>query len=200
LFLKADVVSNTHEVHYCRFDTRALWEYECTIFPGTWKARPVFGWHLFSPGSFFNVNMSLAAGNFSIIREQNLGFLHYEYNPEDATESMTAPYPVCWIISLSVYSISKEVYDYYHTLQLQLEAGNQIFSPSPSRVPSTVYCITDPRLPVIGVFEASSCVSESMIFAWRGTDYYVSKRTSSFPDVLKDGFTINFPPSWWVYP
>lgn len=59
------------------------------------------------------------------------------------------------IVALDVYSISREIYDYYSSFYNQLSAENRIFDPIPTNLTGNMYCQNDPSQTVLGIFEAS---------------------------------------------
>lgn len=59
------------------------------------------------------------------------------------------------IVALDIYSLSREIYDYYSIFYNQLSAENRIFDPVPTNLTGNMYCKNDPSQTVLGIFEAS---------------------------------------------
>ena len=198
LYIIADLSCNADSVLYYRFNTRVTREIEYTEDPGTLASKTVYVWKNSTLDNIYSVNQTIEYNNLQVLREHHVGFLHFDYDPHNYTNKQTAPYPTGWVLIFKVYAISAEIYDYYNSMSLQLNANDQIFAPVPSQVKSTVHCLTNPKKDVIGVFEASSVTTVYKAFAWRNTEVYQSKVLESFPEDLQDGTTKPFPPEFWV--
>lgn len=59
-------------------------------------------------------------------------------------------------VTTHLYSITREVYDYYNSVAEQLNAPSRLFDPIPTQLKGNLYCLTDPEREVLGLFETSS--------------------------------------------
>jgi len=198
LYVLADLSENADSVLYYRFNTRVVKEITYTQDPGTLYAQTVFVWKTYTLDSEYSVNHSTGQENRQLILEHPVGFLHFDYDPSQATDKATAPYPHGWVLVFKVFAISQDVYDYYNSIALQLASNDQMFAPVPSQVKSTIKCINDPEKAVIGIFEASSFTTVYKGFAWKDLEKYMHKDLLSFPENVYNGVSIPFPPDFWV--
>lgn len=198
LHIMADLSCIADSTVYYRFNTEVVKEITYDENPRTLAVKVVYVWETSTLDYVYSVNKTVEYNDWQVLREHPVGFLHFDYNIHLETDKKTAPYPVGWVLIFKVYAVSAEVYDYYNSMALQLNAKDQIFAPVPSQVKSTVHCLTDPEKDVIGVFEASSVTTVYKAFAWKNAEVYQSKVLESFPEDVQDGMIKNFPPEFWV--
>jgi hypothetical protein len=200
LYVLADLSYSADSVIFFRFHTKVLNEITYTENPGTLSAQIVYKWNTSILGEVYNVNKTTEYDDWQLLREHSVGFLHFNYDPDPESYSSwrTPDFPSCWVLISKVYTISPEVYEYYHSMDLQLNANDQMFAPVPSQVKSTIQCISDPARDVIGVFEASSVVTVYRAFGWKNDEEYQYKELESFPEDIQDGMIRNYPPDFWV--
>lgn len=198
LYVLADLGEEADSILYYRFHTTVVKETTYTQDPGTLFAQTVFVWITYTLDSEFSVNHSVGQEDRQLLLEHPVGFLHFDYDPSQATSKATAPYPNGWVLVFKVYSISQDVYDYYNSIALQLTSKDQMFAPVPSQVKSTIRCVTDPDKEVIGVFEASSFTTVYKGFAFKDLYKYSHIDLQSFPENVYNGVSIPFPPDFWV--
>ncbi len=118
--------------------------------------------------------------------------------PRWRSDTYTAPVIIGYVVSLKVYAISSDVYNYYQSVGAQLNSNDQMFAPVPSQVKSNMQCITHPDLPVIGIFEATSSRTCYKAFRWIDMNTYQSVELESFPDDIQAGSKLYFPPDFWI--
>jgi hypothetical protein len=68
---------------------------------------------------------------------------------------------------ISQYSMSREAYSYWKSLQDITQNTGTLFDPTPAAVTGNMYCTDDPEKPVLGIFQASA-VTQMRIFIDRG--------------------------------
>ena len=170
-----------------------------TIDIGSPASRSVYIWQVRLLDNTYTVDYSAVQNDRQVLREHPVGFLWYYYDKYLETETSTAPYTVGWVLTFKVASISGDVYEYYNSINRQLNADNQIFAPVASQVKSNIRCITDPSQRVIGVFEASSVTTVYKAFGWKGMNEIYEKDLDWFPDNIVAGSQVSFPPDFWVY-
>ena len=73
-------------------------------------------------------------------------------------------------VTTHLYSISREVYDYYNSVAEQLNAPSRLFDPIPTQLNGNLNCLNDPELEVLGLFEVSSYTVDQK--AWLDQGYW----------------------------
>jgi hypothetical protein len=81
-------------------------------------------------------------------------------------------YPHSFQISFKEYHINKDVYDYYNSMDIQLQAKDRIFDPVAYQFKGNMVCIEKPNEVVLGVFEVASVQLRTFLF-----DPYHSKNS-----------------------
>jgi hypothetical protein len=59
-------------------------------------------------------------------------------------------------VTTQVYSISREVYDYYVSVADQLNAPSHLFDPVPTQLQGNLHCMSNPDQEILGLFEVSA--------------------------------------------
>lgn len=59
-------------------------------------------------------------------------------------------------VTTHLYSITRDVFDYYNSVAEQLNAPSRLFDPVPTQLKGNMYCSTDPDQEILGLFEVSS--------------------------------------------
>ena len=198
LYFSSSLSANGDSTLFYRFNTSVLKESTCMKDPGTLSAKPMFIWETFTLDYIYSVDFTVKSASGQVRPEHLLGFVRYFYDPTQATVNFSAPIIIGWVVSLKVYAISSDVYDYYQSVGAQLNSNDQMFAPVPSQVKSNIHCTTNPELPVIGVFEAISSSTFYKAFRWISLDTYEYINLESFPDNIQAGSKLNFPPGFWI--
>lgn len=198
LFVMADVMINDTCPSYFRFSTRVIKEKYYIKYPDSKQATEAFAWETLAPGSFFNSNCTEQGTTGYFLKRHHIYFLPYDPGHGPVTVIKTPDLIIGWVVILKVYSIAREAYEYYNSINLQLESDDQIFSPPPARVKSMMHCTSDSVRPVVGVFEASSVKEYIYAFSWTDMRRYLSKELEYFPDIEPSGESLYFKPYWWV--
>jgi hypothetical protein len=196
LHLYTDVSGTTNSTLYCRFNTSVirLYSYLLSTFGGM---VAYYVWDSPSPvDDFYSVDFTNEKYGQQMLPEHKIGYLPWNF-PEDLSPNASSV-NTYYIIILKVYSISPEVYDYYHSIDRQLNSDNQMFAPVPSQINSNIHCINNPLRTVTGVFEASSMTAAYNAILYLGKDKIRSKILTEFPDSLKSGFQTVNPPDFWI--
>jgi hypothetical protein len=196
IHIYADVSGTTSSTMYCRFNTSVirLYSYLVNTFGGSVS---YYVWD--SPSAvddFYSVDFTNADHGRQILPEHKIGYLPWNF-PEDLPPnafSVTTYY----VLILKVYSISDEAYDYYYSVDKQLNSDNQMFAPIPSQINSNIRCVNDPVRTVAGVFEASTMTAAYNAILYLEKDKIRSKTLTEFPDTLGSGFQTVNPPDFWI--
>lgn len=199
LYIMADLSANSDSMIYYRFNTKMVKEMVYTVGIGTTDSYPVYLWETSVVDNIYSVDLTITQNTRQVLREHPVGFLRYYYDASLETPNSTAPYTVGWVLTFSVYSITRDVYNYYNSIAQQLSASDQIFSPIPSQIKSNIYCQSDPDKDVIGIFEASSATTVYKAFGWNSLHVYRFKDLTSFPGQIQNGSMERLPPDFWIY-
>jgi len=195
-YLFADLSAETNSTVFYRFNTSVIKLFSYLIQPpGALQASSIYIWE--RPAvidDFYSVDFISANNGRQILPEHKIGYLQWIDNrPRYAITSSSTP----WVLILKVYSISAGVYDYYHSIDQQLNSDNQMFAPVPSQIKTNIHCTNDPAITVSGVFEASSMAVSYKAFLYLDKNSFRSKTLTAFPDSLGSGSQGN-PPDFWV--
>jgi hypothetical protein len=198
LFVYISLNNNDVSTRYYRFNTTVVEEFEYILNPNSFFPITVYQWKDWELKPFYGSDSSVTINERQVVPKYELGYLRYYYDPFSSNNSSTAPFPIAWIVSLRIYSISSDMYDYYNSIDQQLNSDTEMFSPVPSQVKSNIHCVTDPNKKVVGAFEASSVSVIYKAFRFINLETYRSKLLSDFPEGIVDGSQRNFPPNFWV--
>ncbi len=142
LYFSASLSANGDSTQFYRFNTTVLTESQCLKWPGTPSSSPMYIWQTSTLDNIYSVDFTVNSDGGQVRPERTLGFVQYFYDPSMATDLYTAPIITGWVVSLNVYSISSDVYNYYQSVGAQLNSKDQMFAPVPSQVKSNIYCST----------------------------------------------------------
>jgi hypothetical protein len=198
LYFSASLSAKSDSTVFYRFNTSVLTESTCIKYPSTPGATAMFIWVPSTLDYVYSVDLTVNSSGGQVRPEHPLGFVRYFYDPTMGSAIFTAPIIIGYVVSLKVYAISSDVYNYYQSVGAQLNSNDQMFAPVPSQVKSNIQCITHPDLPVIGIFEATSSRTCYKAFRWIDMDTYQSVELESFPDGIQAGSKLYFPPDFWV--
>jgi hypothetical protein len=199
LQIYADVYGTSETPQYYRFETKVTQEMSKTVDLGSLNSHPVYIWRSYMLGNSYAVGHTATQGVQQVLLEQPIGFLRYYYDANLETETSTAPYTDAWVVTFRVYTITADVYQYYHSIANQLGSNDQMFAPDPSQVNSNVTCTTDPARKVIGVFEASGFNTIYKVFSWVNLSRHKSKPLDYFPPDIAGGTQERFAPDFWIF-
>ncbi|MFH0841520.1 MAG: DUF4249 domain-containing protein [Bacteroidota bacterium] len=196
LYLFTDLSAETNSTVFYRFNTSVIKLFSYLIQPPrATQASSIYIWK--SPDvidAFYSVDFIIANNGRQILPEHKIGYLQWiEDPPRYAITTSSAP----WVLILKVYAISAGVYDYYHSIDQQLNSDNQMFAPVPLQIKTNIHCINDPARTVSGVFEASSMAVSYKALLYLDKNRFRSKTLTSFPDSLESG-SQGYPPDFWV--
>lgn len=198
LEVKTAIHRISDSVCYFRFRTDVLTEITYILNPNSLLPTDVFEWKSSILDNVFDVEYTYPLSAWQVVPEHNPGFLEFVYNPLLNSDASTAPYTHGWIVSMHVYSISANVYNYYNSIAQQLNGTNLIFAPVPSQIKNNISSVGEGNEKVIGVFEAGSEIIFYKGFSWVNDEVYYSVDLDFYPSGLGDGRTFNIPPDFWV--
>jgi hypothetical protein len=193
--LFTDLSAEADSTIYCRFNTVVikLFSYISNVGGGIkyiWESPLAID-------DIYSIDNTIADNGRQILPEHEIGYLQWIDVPPFGYHGQNAS---PWVVIVKVYSISSEVYDYYHSIDQQLNSDNQMFAPVPSQIKTNIRCVNDPAGTVSGVFEASSMAVSYKAFLLINKNMFRSKILTTFPDTLESGsFTSPLgPPDFWV--
>lgn len=156
-------------------------------------------WELGNNNKYPSVQQSLAIekGEYEI-RDFNIGFLPYFYDPyaNSNNDTLSAPVPIGWVSRFNVHNVTLSSFLFNQKIVEQLKANDYIFDPIPSQMRGNILCITNPNLPVSGLFEVSAV--DYLFKAFRmsnGKSHEKKIDTIAFP-AISDCTTDSIPPHW----
>jgi hypothetical protein len=199
LYILADLSAETDSTVYYRFNTSLLQEITYTLAPNSFNPIMVYEWQCSVLDNLYSVDKSIQNNNRQIVPRHKIGYLQWFYDPSLNTDASTAPYTYAWVLTSKVYTISTGIYNYYHSIEQQLNSNNQMFAPIPSQVKSNIHCINDPGKTVSGVFEASSMSVCYKAFRYDNLKSYRSKTLVEFPEITKSGTKRYLAPDFWIW-
>ena len=202
LDIKLSLSKETDSTYYFRFKTDVLKEilYIVTVDDPLVDDTTtyLYEWQSSTRGDFYDVRYTYPGVLKQVVPEQYLGYLDFIYSPWLATEERSAPLTYAWIISAHVYSISENVYRYYHSVEKQLDGKERIFAPVPAQIETNLLCVNDYGKKIMGVFEATSENVFYKAFHWIESGKFKSKALDSFPEDLGNGQILGDPPDFWI--
>ena len=185
---------------YFRFETDVLTEFtyfiKDTLNPDT--LIDGFAWSSSTLGNFYDVRFSYQGNTVQIVPGHNIGFLEFFYDPMQGTEFRSAPVIYAWIVSVHVFTISANVYQYFNSVRQQLDSDDALFAPVPGQIKSNLHCANNPENKVMGVFEAAMEIEYYKAFHWIDKGVFESRDLESFPEDPGEGQTEGFPPDFWI--
>jgi hypothetical protein len=199
LLIMTDLTEKKDTVSYYRFSTKVVRETSYTENPSTPAQTTVYMWESSMLDEVYATDYTVFKDDRQVLWEHQAGFLPYIiYYLPPRTWTRTATVINGWILTQQVYSISREAYLYYNSINNQLNASDQILAPIPSQVKSNIRCVNNPDNPVIGLFEASSKATVYKAFQWKNLNIYLSRELDSFPDTITRGSQKGMPPAFWI--
>ena len=98
------------------------------------------------------------------IRKFNLGFIPGSPALTYNTAIWSVPYASGCITSTDVYSVSKEIYQFFSEENSQTTPANSIFDPIPTQLGSNIKCTSNSTQSVLGYFNAASVTHAYQFF------------------------------------
>jgi hypothetical protein len=87
------------------------------------------------------------------------------------------------ILYLNMYTLNKESYLYYKSLQQQIQSEEKLFDPIAAQLNGNIKCISDPEKRAIGFFEASSVNNSRYVVDFRNL-------SNSQPSLIKTPYIL----------
>ncbi len=117
---------------------------------------PIWAWAQFYQSGVFPVYGPAEYGNESLLKKRKLLFLPTVLLEVDEAYTNVNGLMIGWIVDLSVFGINKNTFNYYRSLNSQLDADGKLFDPVYAQLESNIKCVSDPGKMVAGYFELNS--------------------------------------------
>ena len=169
----ADVKNNADTLPRFRMELNLVNQYFYQDPPGSVPHYNFYCWQTESANTYINLTGGEYNNNFAFIRKFPVGFVdnysifnakNYYRRDNETDSSVTAV--ASWssssfdhhgqILYLNQYTINNETYEYYKSLDAQIQSEGKLFDPIAAQLTGNIKCISDPLKKVIGFFEASS--------------------------------------------
>jgi len=110
-------------------------------------------------------------------------------------------YPYGWVVTTTMYSISREEYIYYDKVKTQLSSTDQIFDPIPSSIKGNIKSLNDSTETVLGLFSVASRTIASEGIFWTPSSSTILYQTPiDYPYTSATSFMVSDnAPSGWVF-
>jgi hypothetical protein len=168
-------------------------------------------WNKYNPNSYFNIN----DGEYNLSEEilHDLGFFPFDiifYGVVQDVEypEVGPPIPIYtnkylknYIFTIKQYHLNKDIFQYYQSLNKQLQANDRFFDPISAQVIGNMKCTDNPDEKVFGSFEAStvSVNSYKLNLTSSGNSYEIIKINPFDMDTITNsGENPYTPPKFWI--
>lgn len=201
LYYYVDMTLNTTQQHYYYYSIRMISQISTIFKPvGENPGYTRYCWKVSYLNSIPNIKSTLNNNNKEIIKEHQLGFIRYIYDPREATDIMNAPMPAGWILKTEIYSISKEIFNYYQSEIKQLNSNSQIFDPISSQIKGNIKCLTDSTKIALGIFNVASMYTKNTGVYWSPESGVIKQveLPSDYEGPLDNGCKNTNPPDFWI--
>ncbi len=194
--INVSLSKETSATCFYRFKTVYVAQTFYILAPNSFNPINVYEWNSDVLDEFYSVDYSVS-NNVKQIAKYNAGFFEFRYDSYLSDNSSTAPFTNTWIVTMHIYSVSSNVYQYYHSIGAQLGANDEIFATVPSQVKGNIRCLSDENETVIGIFEAASETISYMAFKWINLYLYRKLELGYYPEV-GSGLQQTVPPDFWI--
>lgn len=145
----------TDSVPRYRFKMNTLMEW--AIPPPEDSNISTFGWLTNEVGGSFNISAPSQYSGEDKIKRHKLLFMSNRLKEfiSDSIIDLGASM-VGWIVEVDQYGMNKDSYNFYESVNGQLDAEGKLFDPVYSQLETNFTCISDPEKEVLGFFELSS--------------------------------------------
>jgi hypothetical protein len=117
---------------------------------------PTWGWQKFKPSGGFTIHGPASYGNESSMKKRKLLFLPNDIGEISQHLKDTGAYMTGWIVDMSMFGISEKTYNFYESVNAQLEAEGKLFDPVYAQLVPNFECVSNPEKKAVGYFEVSS--------------------------------------------
>jgi hypothetical protein len=183
----ADIPNGSDTIPQFRFTSNLVKQYYYIIsFRLRWNISLFFNYYCWLTVNS-NPDINLTGVNYSVnssaIRKHFVCFLNNDFtvyaprydlklNMDDTTDvkhtTSYRNYDIHHrIVYLNLYTLNSDTYQYYRSLDAQMQSEDRLFDPVAAQLTGNIKCITDPDKKAIGYFEASSVNYSAYIVDFR---------------------------------
>ncbi len=103
------------------------------------------------------------------------------------------------LLRVTLYTLNQDAYQFFHDMHKQLTSDGSLFDPIASQIFSNIRCVTDPKKPVVGFFEASSTNVKGFILRTSSNNNSAFfEPTDKFDETPPINCLNNTKPPFWV--
>jgi len=118
---------------------------------------PVYSWINYGQSGIFPIEGPAEYGNETQLKDRQLLFLSNRIGDFVTQEKIdSSAYMVGWLVNMSVFGISEKTYNFYESVNAQLEADGKLFDPVYAQLEPNFECTSNSDVEVVGYFEVSS--------------------------------------------
>jgi hypothetical protein len=201
--LLADIENNLDSLPRFRFEHKSYREYTYSIQVSMMKTDLYYGWNAILDNDLVNITDDKYQTTSKNIEKHTVCFLPTVYDVQvEYLDSTNQPvtisaYVLQQVTKVTRYRINNETFQFYKDINRLLAAEGKMFDPIAFQVNGNIQCISNPQIPVLGFFEASS-VDISYYAIKPGKKVVV--KVKSFEPPSPSGYVIIPPfPDFWVY-
>ena len=183
----ADIANSSDTIPQLRITSNMVMQYYYKIsFPLSWDILLIFNYYCWVTVNS-NANINLTGVDYSVnsasIRKHPVCFLDNYFavyaprydlklNMADTTdvknETGYQNYDIHHrILYINLYTLNNDTYQYYKSLDAQIQSEGKLFDPIAAQLTGNIKCITDPNKKALGFFEASSVNYSAYIVDFR---------------------------------
>jgi len=152
----ADLPVSTSLKNY-RFTFPRTLEYVVPPPDGFPPPPPVYSWINFGQSGVFPIQGPAEYGNETQLKNRQLLFVSNRIGDFVTQEKVdSSAFMVGWLVDMSVFGISEKTYNFYESVNAQLEAEGKLFDPVYAQLEPNFECTSNPDVEVVGYFEVSS--------------------------------------------
>jgi hypothetical protein len=166
LFVYADLKADSNIQRFFRFNSKFVVQRKYYRIYST-QSVPRFLWWTGTLNEGINIKSTFINNTENALKKHYIGFLPYIFDLNSQSDTNTAIYPAGWGVVSSVFSITKNSYEFYNSILIQIDAEDRIFDPIPSQITGNMYCISDTTRQVFGLFEVASRNIKNTGFYWK---------------------------------
>jgi len=160
-----------------------------------------------------DISTTTKSGDNQIATKHQVTFIPYEtktktwgdYTLNDDGSYTPPPsytaYPYGWVVSVYMFSVSREEYIYYDKVKTQLSSTDQIFDPIPSSIKGNMKSLNDSTETVLGYFSvASKSLTSVGIYWYPQATSIIYETIPDYPYTYSTSISVSGnAPSGWVY-
>ena len=128
------------------------------VIPGPPRSFNTYGWINFGPSGSFNIKGPSKFGVEDTLKKHSLLYMSKNLGDFIAQELIDYAYAYMegWLVNMDEYGLSESTYNYYESMNDQLDASGKLFDAIYAQLVPNIRCSSNPDKRVLGFFELSS--------------------------------------------